>query len=91
MTTKKFAGHEKAQAKINYYADGSFELVSYHTVVATVDSCGWVHVNGLYSMTTIKHLGWFAHMIGTSYQTLKALLLDQKDMNIYTGEVIDWA
>lgn len=90
MKTKKFAGHEKAQAKINYYEDGSMELVSYRTVVATVDAEGWLHVNGLYSRTTIKHLGWFAKLIGTNYQTLKSLLGDMKDMNIHTGEVVDW-
>lgn len=90
MTSKKFKGHEKAAAKINYYEDGSMELVSYKTVVATVDSEGWVHLNGLYSMTTIKHIGWFARLIGTDYHTLKGLLMDHKDMNLNTGEVVDW-
>ena len=90
MTSKKFAGHEKAAAKINYYEDGSMELVSYKTVVATVDPEGWVHLNGLYSMTTIKHIGWFARLIGTDYHTLKGLMLDHKDMNLNTGEVVDW-
>lgn len=90
MTTKKFKGHEKAAAKINYYNDGSMELVSYSTVVARVNAEGWLRVYGLYSRTTIKHLGWFARMLGTSYQTFKGLLMDQKDMNIHTGEVVDW-
>lgn len=90
MKAKKFAGHEKAQAKVNYYEDGSMELVSYRTTVATVDAAGWIHVNGLYSRTTIKHLGWFAKMLGTSYQTLKTLLMDQNEMNYYTGEIRAW-
>jgi hypothetical protein len=90
MTSKRFAGHEQAAAKINYYDNGSFELVSYKTVVITVDKDGWLHINGLYSRTTIKHIGWFMKMCGLSYQTAKQLLVDNMNMNIYTGEVIDW-
>lgn len=90
MTVKRFEGHEHAAAKINYYENGSFELVSYSTIVATVDKNGWLHVNGLYSRTTIKHLSWFMKMCGSSYQTAKQLLTDNMDMNIYTGEVVDW-
>ena len=84
MTSKRFEGHEQAAAKINYYNDGSFELVSYSTTVITVDKEGWLHI------TTIKHIGWFMKMCGLSYQTAKQLLMDNKNMNIYTGEVIDW-
>ena len=91
MKEMKFNGHEKAQAKVLYYGDGSFALKSYNTIVAAVDAEGWLHVNGLYSMTTIKHLGWFAKLVGTSYYTLKQLLLDGLDMNIHTGEVREWA
>lgn len=90
MTSKRFEGHEQAAAKINYYNDGSFELVSYSTTVITVNKDGWLHIRGLYSRTTIKHIGWFMKMCGFSYQTAKQLLMDNKDMNIYTGEVIDW-
>ena len=91
MYSKKFDDHKQAQACLNYYNDGSFALQSYNTIVATVSASGWVHVNGLYSRTTIKHLGWFARAIGTTYQTLKTLLCDNMDMNIYTGEVKEWA
>ena len=91
MISKKFDGHEQAQAQILYFNDGSMALQSYNTIVATVNASGWVHVNGLYSRTTIKHLGWFARAIGTTYQTLKTLLCDNMDMNIYTGEVKEWA
>jgi hypothetical protein len=30
-------------------------------------------------------------MLGTTYQTLKQILMDEKEMNIHTGEVRDWA
>jgi hypothetical protein len=90
MTSKRFEGHEQAAAKINYYNDGSFELVSYSTTVITIDKEGWLHINGLYSRTTIKHIGWFMKMIGLSYQTAKQLLYDNMNMNIHTGEVKEW-
>ena len=90
MHAMKFEGHEKAQAQVLYYDDNSMALRSYSTIVATVDSEGWLHVNGLYSPTTIKYLGWFARMLNTSYRTMKTLLLDNKDMNLVTGEVRDW-
>lgn len=91
MYSMKFEDHKQAQACVNYYGDGSFALQSYSTIVAEVDPHGWLHVNGLYSRTTIKHLGWFARMLGTTYQTLKQILMDEKEMNIHTGEVRDWA
>lgn len=91
MMSKRFNGHEKAAAKINYYEDGSFELISYYTTVIKVDKNGWLHINGLYSHTTIKHIGWFMKMCGFSYQTAKQLFQNKFDMNIYTGEIIGWA
>lgn len=88
MTTKKFAGHEQAAAKIRYYGNGRIELVSYATTVAVIDESGWLVVNGLYSMTTIKHIGWFMKMFNLSYSTAKALYTDNMTMNVHTGEVI---
>ena len=90
MTTKKFAGHEQAAAKINYYNNGAFELISYKTVVCTVDENGWFHINGLYSRTTIKHIGWFMKIHGFTYQLAKQLLEDNMDMNFETGECRRW-
>ena len=90
MTTRKFTDHKYAQAQINTYPDGSQALQSYSTIVVEIDPEGWLKVNGLFSMTTIRHIGWFAKLIGTDYHTLKGLMLDHKDMNIHTGEVVDW-
>ena len=90
MTTMKFAGHEQAAAKINYYDNGAISLVSYSTTVITIDEAGWLHVNGLYSRTTIKHIGWFMRSFGFSYQLAKQLLEDGMDMNINTGECRAW-
>ena len=90
MMTRKFNDHPHAQATVIESVDGARALVSYTTTVITIDNEGWLHVNGLYSMTTIKHIGWFMRELGFTYQLAKQLYTDQKDFNIYTGEVVDW-
>lgn len=90
MRIRKFVDHPYAQATIMEYPDGRKTLVSYTTTVITIDNEGWLHVNGLYSMTTIKHIGWFMRELGFTYQLAKQLYNDRKEFNIYTGEVIDW-
>lgn len=86
MMIKKFEGHENAQTYM--ITDGeNFILVSYTTPVITV-SDGWLHVNGLYSATTRKHIGWFMREFGFTYQLAKQLFEDNMNFNIYTGEVI---
>lgn len=89
MTTRKFNDHPHAQANIIESLDGAKALVSYTTTVITVDNEGWLHVTGLYSPTTIKHIGWFMRELGFTYQLAKQLYNDHKDFNIYTGEVVD--
>ena len=87
--TRKFADHPYAQAQIISYYDGSQALQSYQTIVVEIDPEGWLKVNGLYSMTTIRHIGWFMRELGLTYQLAKALYHDNKEYNIFTGEVID--
>ena len=87
---RKFEDHPYAQATIIESVDGSKALVSYTTTVITIDNEGWLHVNGLYSMTTIRHIGWFMRELGFTYQLAKQLYNDRKEFNIYTGEVIDY-
>ena len=88
--TRKFKDHPYAQAQVNTYMDGSQALQSYQTIVITIDPEGWLHVNGLYSMTTIRHIGWFMQELGFTYQLAKQLYKDRKEFNIYTWEVIDY-
>lgn len=84
----KFEGHKQAQAhKENIF--GGIALYSYNTKVAEIRN-GWLHIYGLYSMTTRKHIGWFMKELGFNYQIAKQLYNDYKSMNIYTGEVRDW-
>ena len=90
-TTKSNNGHKYASTYVRIFEDNTVQLVSYTTTVIEITPDGWLHINGLYSMTTIKHIGWFMRERGMTYQMAKQLLMDHKDMNIYTGEVRDWA
>lgn len=85
----KFADHKSAQAHMEPIKNG-LALYSYTTRVATLQD-GWLRINGLYSMTTRKHIGWFMREIGNfTYQLAKQLYEDHKEMNIWTGEVRDY-
>lgn len=84
----KFTDHKYAQAHMKPIRNG-VALYSYTTCVATLQE-GWLHINGLYSMTTRRHIGWFMREIGNfSYQLAKQLYEDNKEFNIWTGEVRD--
>ena len=89
MYSKAVAGHEYAQAKENFFDDGTVQLQSYNTIVIEITPEGWLSCNGLYSMTTIKHIGWFMRERGFTYQLAKLMYQDNKLFNINTGECID--
>ena len=80
-------GHKYARSYVIYYEDGSVTMVSYTTPVIEISADGWMKVNGLYSRTTIKHIGWFMRERGLSYQLAKQLYNDNMQMNIHTGVV----
>lgn len=86
-TTSINNGHKYAQSHIRIFEDGTVQLVSYTTTVIEIDPEGWMTVNGLYSMTTIKHIGWFMRERGMTYQLAKRLYNDNMRYNIYTGEI----
>ena len=85
----KFEDHKSAQTYMEPIQNG-LALYSYTTRVAEVQD-GWLCIKGLYSMTTRKHISWFMRELGLDYQTAKRLYEDDKEMNIYTGEVRDLA
>ena len=89
MKIRKIVGHEQAAVCVWDYDDGSTVLVSYTTPVCKIDRNGWLVCNGLYSRTTIKHIGWFMREYGFTYYLAKQLYLDNKTFNIYTGEIRD--
>lgn len=83
---EKFEGHPAANCYIINRNDGGKILRSYSTTVAEIDADGWVTVHGLYSRTTIKHIGWFMRSLGSTYQIAKQLAGTGNSYNIYTGE-----
>lgn len=83
------AGHNYAQACVNFFDDGTVQLQSYSTIIIEITPKGWLHCTGTYSMTTIKHIGWFMRARGMDYYLAKKLYHDNKEYNIHTGEVRD--
>ena len=77
-----------AQAHIEIDENDAKTLVSYRTVVAYIDSDGWLEVYGLYSATTRRHIGAFVKEFSClDYQTAKQIYNDNMRINIHTGEV----
>ena len=89
LYSTRVAGHNYAQAQENFFDDGTVQLQSYLTVVIEITPEGWLSCYGTYSMTTIKHIGWFMRERGMTYQLAKQMYLDNKEYNIHTGEVRD--
>lgn len=87
MKIRKINGHEFAQVKVYEYDNGAMTLVSYTTAVIGINPEGWLEVSGLYSRTTIKHIGWFMRELGFTYQLAKDLYLNNLRFNIHTGEI----
>ena len=85
---KKLNSIPYGQVCVYEYANGDIDLVSYRTTVITIRN-GWLVCNGLYSRTTINHIGKFMreYDLGT-YYLAKHLYLNGLKMNIYTGEVL---
>lgn len=84
---KNLDGHKYAQAREFINDDGfSGKLVSYTTTVIEIDSNGWLYCNGLYSRTTVNHIGWFMRERGLTYQLAKELYRTNQCYNIFTGE-----
>ena len=87
MMLVKFADHKSAQTAM-IVKDGIIcGLLSYNTIVAELNNDGWLTINGLYSMTTRRHIGWFMKELGFTYQWAKQLFEDGMAFYIYTGEV----
>jgi len=80
-------GHNYAQTHVIIFDDNTVQMVSYTTPVIEINPEGWLSCNELYSMTTIKHIGWFMRERGMTYQLAKKMYQDNTEYNIYTGEV----
>ena len=70
---RKFSNHPAAAATIAEDRDsGAVRLYSYNTLVSEIrpdpeNGNLQIIVNGLYSRTTIKHLGWFMREFGCGH------------------------
>ena len=89
--TNRLAHMPAAQAGvIKAYADGkeTVFLVSYETIVAEI-SDNWLHVYGLFSNTTRRHIGAFLkeYAPNLSYSDAKDCVEKDWEVNIKTGEI----
>ena len=66
--------------------NSAITLWSYDTPVAVIDG-DWLHVNGLYSATTRKHISAFMaeYGRGRTYADAKACVEKGHDLNLVTG------
>ena len=81
-----------AQARVIINDENNISLRSYETIVATLINNEWLHINGLYSMTTRKHIKAFCkEYCGFDDFSLIKAIVENKMYNILTGEVIPLA
>lgn len=80
--------HKHAACGVNMDDRGT-HLISYATEVCTITPDGWLKVNGLFSATTRKHIGWFLreYAQGTSYDAAKYAYEHNCEYNLNTGEM----
>ena len=87
MQIKKLKEIPYGNAFVEKANENTFYLWSYRTLVAKVEN-SWLTINGLYSMTTRRHIGAFMREYCMSdYQMAKKLYTDGYMLNIDTGEV----
>ena len=83
---KRIPGMEYAQAGILYEPGAEF-LVSYETIVSEITADRWVHVYGLFSATTRRHLARWGKLHGVPYAELKWAYENGYEINSLTGQV----
>lgn len=78
-----------AQAKVIINSHGDIYLQSYDTIVASIVN-SILEVNGLYSMTTRKHLSAFAREYANLYDfsIIKKIANEIKGYNINTQAIV---
>ena len=80
-----------AQATVIIDDNNNATLRSYKTDVATLTHDGWLTINGLYSMTTRKHISAFLkeYTSWVTFQTATQIYQDNMKINIHTGEMVE--
>ena len=86
---KRLSAMPYAQAGVIFGKNGEVSLISYSTLVCTIDADGWLTCTGTYSQTTRKHIGAFMREYGhgLNYYDAKHCYEKGEMLNIYTGEV----
>ena len=86
-TDAPIKGHPFASCGVDYDEQGT-HLISYATKIATISPDGWLHVYGLFSATTRKHIGWFLKEYGnhTNYACARYCYEHNHEYNTRTGE-----
>ena len=85
--TKKLSKMPYANAYVKIDNDGTTTLVSYVTPVVVIGADGWIKCNGLYSMTTRRHISRFMDEYTTKdFRFAKKLYEDGVEYNLNTGE-----
>ena len=79
-----------SQATVIIDDNNNITLRSYKTDVLYLDNEGWLTINGLYSMTTRRHIGAFMKEY-TPFDFLfaKKAYEGKYKINIYTGEIVE--
>ena len=88
--------HPYAQCGVTWSHDGKTELfVSYETIVCEINTDGWFHLNGEWSTTTSKQIGWFLYEWCVdhshrrdlcNYRYVRDLYRKGLDVNLYNGD-----
>ena len=88
IVSKRLDKMPHAQAGIIYDCNGT-HLISYTTLVCTIDNEGWLSCTGTYSATTRKHISAFMRECAPklTYYDAKACYENNHILNIHTGEI----
>ena len=90
ITKTKLTFMPYAQATVIIDDNNNITLRSYMTDVAYLDNEGFLTINGLYSMTTRKHIGAFMkEYTPFNFSVAKQCYEGKYKLNIHTGEIVE--
>lgn len=74
------------------FNDNGIHLISYTTLVCSIDNNGFLSCTGVYSRTTMKHIGAFLKEYAPNlcYHDAKKAYENNYAINIHTGEIVKY-
>ena len=86
---KRLAYQPSAQAGVIFDNNG-IHLISYTTLVCTIDNEGYLSCTGTYSQTTRRHIGSFLkeYAPNLNYYNAKACYENSHKIHVQTGEIV---